>query len=91
MLLRVRINFQSFGLLFSLLLITSSFAQEFTVLGKRYKQKEEGTWYTYFDGRFGDEIIPDRLIIRPLLWHQRECRPDASLDCNDRLSVDELL
>lgn len=37
--------------------------QEFTLMDREYRY-EGGKWYTYFQGQIGDEIIPDRLVVR---------------------------
>ncbi len=33
------------------------------IQGREYRY-ENGKWYTYFQNRLGDEIIPDRLVVR---------------------------
>ncbi len=50
----------------TLLLVTSHiFGQlhQFMLQGREYRQ-EEGKWYTFVEGRKGDQIIPQRLIVR---------------------------
>jgi subtilisin family serine protease len=50
----------------TLLLVTSHIFgqfQQFMLQGREYRQ-EEGKWYTFFEGRKGDQIIPHRLIVR---------------------------
>ena len=48
-----------------LLSFTSSYAQlqKFTLQEREYRF-ENGKWFTYFEGKIGDEIIPERLIVQ---------------------------
>ncbi len=47
------------------LIATQSYAQpqQFSLKGKEYRF-ENGKWYTFFQGEKGDEIIPQRLVVR---------------------------
>ena len=52
-------------LILMLLSFTSSYAQlqKFTLQEREYRF-ENGKWFTFFEGKIGDEIIPERLIVQ---------------------------
>lgn len=48
---------------FIVLFLSIVSAQTFQLQDRHYRQ-ENGRWYTYFTGKLGDEVRPERLVVQ---------------------------